>query len=202
MSVLIVIPTVTGREDHLARCVESYENMTVGGVAQICIFKDYATCGEVWNLGAKEARELGHDFVHMTADDLVPENPGWYEAAVETVEADSDEYGYETGRFLPCAKVFNPDGSIQVQGGWHHEFEDWEETGGGSVPFCRTEDWIDIPNIHYWSDNAYDYAQNYINKKTFVARTNYAFTHYTAQAGRKGLDDREREIFEEWKKTL
>lgn len=192
MSVLIVIPTVTGRESFLAKCTEAYEATIKNQDHYWHIGTNYSTCGEVWNDGAAFARERGIDYVHMTADDLIP-HAGWYETAVETVAIQ---------KFLPCAKVFNPDGTVQVQGGWHQEFGDWEETGGGSVPFCRTEDWIDIPNIHYWSDNAYDYAQNYINKKKFVARTNYAFTHHTAQVGRKEMSDVEKEIYEEWKRSL
>lgn len=194
MSILIVVPTVTGRERMLEACMCAYEDTTYSKGRDVAIFRveNKSTCGEGWNMGAKKARELGYEYVHMTADDLIP-HAGWYETAVETVAIQ---------KFLPCAKVFNPDGTVQVQGGWHHEFGDWEETGGGSVPFCRTEDWIDIPNIHYWSDNAYDYAQNYINKKKFVARTNYAFTHHTAQVGRKEMSDVEKEIYEEWKRSL
>lgn len=178
------------REDIKRECVRAYQDT---GPADIDFFIQYdlPTCGQVWNAGAKVAQKLGHDYVHMTADDLIP-HPGWYEAAVETVDDGLNH--------LPGAYIYRPDGSIETFG--NQIQEEWARLDGGSVPFCRTADWIDIPNIHYWSDNAYDYAQMKVNNYSFVARQAYAFTHYSAEPGRKIMDQVERTIFEDWKKTL
>lgn len=195
MSVLVVIPTVTGRENFLDDCLDNY-GVTLGENRwrkkwDVAVVVDRSTCGEAWNRGAKLAQEKGFDYVHMTADDLIPLE-GWYEAAVETLESG----------FLPCARVLRPDGSIEAFGDWGKESIDWDFAPGASVPFCRTKDWIDIPEIHYYSDNAFDWAQSQVNGYQFRARTNYAFTHHSAQTGRKQITSEEKEIFERWAITM
>lgn len=192
---LIVIPTITARQEYLAECLKAYIE-TLGPIGEpyeygFCVVLDKPTCGEGWNAGARQARKFGYKYVHMTADDLIP-HPGWLDVAVETVEHE--------GNFLPGALVFDPDYSLPSHG--NQVLPEWYPTGGASVPFLKTEDWIDIPDIHYWSDNAFDHAQREKNGKTFVTRSRYAFTHHTAQAGRKGLDTAERDTYEEWARNL
>lgn len=188
MSVLIVIPTVSGRNNIFNKCVDAYK--------ETCYEADFwytfnrKTCAEAWNEGANVAKTWGYDYIHMTADDLIPHN-GWYECALDTIQA---------GLYLPGALIYRPDGSVESFG--NQIQEEWTKLEGGSVPFCKTEDWVNIPNIHYWSDNAYDYAQKKVNNYSFVARNDYAFTHYSATPGRKFMDQVERTIFEEWKETL
>jgi len=184
-NVLVIIPTVDGREEHLHRCTEAYYGN------DILVLRGFSTCGEAWNVGADHATKCGHKYVHMTADDLVP-HKGWVDAAVETLEQNC---GY-----LPGALIYRPDGTLESFG--NQMAEDWSVVEGASVPFCKTENWVPIPNIHYWSDNAFDYAQKHVHDYRFLLRHNYAFTHYTASAGRKTMDDRERMIYEEWKETL
>lgn len=187
---LIVIPTVTGREESLNRTLDAYRETCPS--SRFFVLKDKETCAYVWNYAAWWAFTCGgHRYVHMTADDLVP-HPGWYEAAVETLDQNC---GY-----LPGALIYRPDGAIESFG--NQVAEDWSIVEGASVPFCRTEDWVRIPEIHYWSDNAFDYAQKRVHDYRFVMRHDYAFTHYTEPAGRKTLEDRERVIYEEWKESL
>lgn len=195
VSVLIVIPTVDGREDNLDNCLSHY-GATLGEKSyrakwDVCVIRNRDTCGEAWNYGAKIARNEGFEYVHMTADDLIP-HPGWYECAVETVE---------TG-YIPSALIYSPDGAVESHGTWKDRHEDWTEVPQTLIPFCRTEDWIDIPNIHYYSDNAVSSMLKY-QGYTIMAREEYAFTHYMAQPGRKGpARDEERQTWIEWEKTL
>lgn len=190
MSVLIVIPTVDGREDYLEACENAYQKTVSFSERSFYIAKNRPTCGEAWNAGAKFARELGVDYVHMTADDMIP-HPGWYECAVETVEA-----GY-----IPSALVKYPDGGIQSHGVWATRYVDWTIVPQTLVPFCRPSQWIPIPNIHYFSDNAASSAFKHQGLE-IAARVNYCFTHHMAEPGRQSLTEREEKIWKEWEATL
>lgn len=188
MSVLIVIPTILGREKHLDNTLEAYKSTCPG--SEFFIITGRNTCGEVWNLGAECAAKNFFDYVHMTADDMIP-HKGWYECATETVKA-----GY-----IPSALIFNPDGTVQSHGVWATRYKDWTVVPQTLIPFSRPEQWIAIPNIHYYSDNA---ASSGFKSQglEIVARTNYAFTHHFAQPGRKDMTDAERQIWKNWEAQL
>lgn len=71
----IVIPTVKGREDWLRKSIRTYTRETPD--AEIIVITDYPSCGEAWIEGAaKSTRE----YVHFTADDIVPAENWWVDA--------------------------------------------------------------------------------------------------------------------------
>lgn len=79
----VIVPTVKGREPWLAACVAAYE-ATCPDLDLIVVHNDGKPCGQGWIDGAERATG---DYLHFTADDLLP-FPGWWEAAVAVADAD------------------------------------------------------------------------------------------------------------------
>src|SRR4051794_37075851 len=100
-TITVVIPTVTGREDDLARCIDAYLTRSVHDVT-VVTFKDLPTCAEGWNAGADVA---AGDYLHFSADDLEPAN-GWDVAAIAAVDAG----------FLPAPRIVNQHGRLDSCG--------------------------------------------------------------------------------------
>lgn len=101
----VVVPTIAGREHWLERCVRAYEE-TVPGV-EVIVVTGKPSCGAAWEEGQERATG---DYVHFTADDLVP-LPGWFEAAAEVCDAGAipaanvltEEAG---GEWLPSSTMY------------------------------------------------------------------------------------------------
>jgi hypothetical protein len=77
----VVIPTVKGREALLKKCVDAYKATTPD--LDLIVVRGAKSCGIAWQRGARRAKG---DYLHFTADDLIP-MPGWAEAAVEVSAA-------------------------------------------------------------------------------------------------------------------
>ena len=171
----IVIPTISGREHWLERCLSAYERTTPDFyVAEVV--KDEPTCGRAWNLGLNRAlnRAPGVSYVHFTADDVEPLD-GWYEAAVESVRRDE----------LPAPRILNPDGTLQSCGD-QFEHPDGTEAELARIPFATVAQMRCIGPIietHYYTDNYFSFRGRACGYPSRVNRR-YSFVHHFAQEGR------------------
>lgn len=171
MKITVVIPTVSGRETDLARCLDAYRSRSTHDI-EIATFLDFATCAEGWNAGAKFAKG---GYLHFSADDLEP-HEGWDVAAVEACEAG----------VLPAPRIVNPSGALDYCGVHGVEMEDWARVQMSVVPFMPLDLWAQIgpvPPIHYYSDNYVSWRAARAGWPT-VVRRGFAFTHHWAQPGR------------------
>lgn len=172
-----MIPTIEGREDDLKRCVTAYRRTAPH--ATLYIEQGHGSCGEAWIAGANKAADHGFDYLHLTADDLVP-HAGWLRTARQTVDKGC----------IPAPLVYHPDGSLESAGlvgfgcnGGPHS--DWLAVEATTVPFLTREMWdaIGMVPIHYCSDLWVSAIGRRRGWGT-VIRTGMVFTHYTAAAGR------------------
>lgn len=178
--ITVVVPTITGREDHYRRCVQAYQTRSRYPL-QIITILDRPTCGIAWNEGAAQA--IG-DFLHFTADDLEPLD-GWDTAAVEAVEAG----------VYPAARVDRPDGTTQWYGSETAPVADGAPVRAGWVPFLTAAMWQRIGpslNTHYGTD---DWLSWRAAQEGFpnIYVSGFTFVHYHAMPGRgAGMDERQR----------
>lgn len=172
----IVIPTIKGRKDSLKRCLTAYEATTPGRF-ELIVIRDEPACGIAWAKGVERATG---DFLHFTADDLVP-HEGWAEAAIGCVGR----------RVMPAATVLNPDGPIDCPVYLEPRYRNVPNV---LVPFFSRELW-DLGNwvvpIHYGSDDWVTYLARRRGLEVELL-PDYRFTHEVAAAGRlwqnRGLD--------------
>ena len=168
----VVVPTIQGREDHYARCVAAYQRTVPADQLQLITMRDFPTCGEAWNAGAKQATG---DYLHFSADDLEPHH-GWLQPAIEAVRR-----GY-----LPAPRITNPDGALDYCGYHGVELPDKAIVQMSVIPFMTAEQWAQIgPGlpIHYFSDNYLSWRGARAGYQTVVRRA-FAFMHHWAQPGR------------------
>lgn len=187
-TLVVAIPTVTGREAHLERCGHAYHETTPTDVRlKLVVVRDRSTCGEVWNESAEIALEGAQApnftpvYLHCTADDLEP-LPGWYEAAVGVVES-----GGTPSALIYTARPGQSD-VVESHGDWGVRYPARQVTSMSRIPFCRAEQWIPIPPIHYFSDNAFSSAM-FTQGIPIVADPGFAFRHWWAQEARKPMND-------------
>lgn len=167
----VVIPTVTGREEHLERCVRAYEERTLRP-PEIIVIRNAPTCGVAWQEGAERATGT---YIHFTADDLEP-HPAWANSALVAVAM-----GY-----LPAPRILRPDGTLESCGRWEVEQETGDPTPMTRIPFMSREQWKLIGPmlpIHYYTDNWISFKGALAGIETRVYR-DYQFTHHWAEAGR------------------
>lgn len=170
-TITVVIPTVTGREVDLARCLDAYLSRSVHDII-ITTFLNFPTCADGWNAGAADA--VG-DYLHFSADDLEP-HEGWDVAAIEATERG----------LLPAPRIVNQYGRLDSCGLHGVEMEDWAVVPMSVIPFMPLELWKKVgpvPSIHYFSDNYISWRAGLAGFKTAVRR-DFAFTHHWAQPGR------------------
>lgn len=170
-TITVVIPTVSGREADLARCIDAYMSRSAHTIS-IVTFLNFPTCAEGWNAGAAEATG---DYLHFSADDLEP-HEGWDLAAIEATERGA----------LPAPRIVNQHGRLDSCGLHGVEMEDWARVPMSVIPFMPHELWKQIgpvPPIHYFSDNFISWRAARVGWPTAVRR-GFAFTHHWAQPGR------------------
>jgi hypothetical protein len=179
VKVLVCIPTITGREETLARCMDSYEN-TVHGKYELeySVVVDEPTWGHGVNASVNSALEMcvEPDIIHLTADDLEAHD-GWVDIAVETLEKG----------FYPAPMLLNPDGSVAGFGhGDAQMFDvsrDWKRTDTSVIPTLTVDMWHRMKpmiNTHFFSDNYFSHRARLIGYDS-VARFGYTFTHHESQ---------------------
>ena len=185
----IVIPTVDGREEHLERCINSYENNTFSDY-ELIVVHNQKTCGEAWDLGSNDAKG---DFIHFTADDLEC-HKGWDIAAKVATAINA----------MPHPRCYRVDGTLDDRYGGANDLIDVPMT---TIPFMTMEMWKKIKSsvsgdevfmkLHYYSDDWISWLahQNEIN---IVSRHGYDFIHYIAQVRRgAGMLESERMGFDQ-----
>lgn len=154
----IVLPTIDGRQDELVQTVAVFERCTpsVAGPIEWIVEVNHPNCGVAWNAGA--ARAMGK-YLLLAADDLEPESSHWFQAAVVSV-----------------AKGHVPLGIVRERGvRFGHDFP--------RVPFCLREWWVDVAEIHYWSDNHFGDLMSRAGHSPAVA-PNFDFIHRKSMVGR------------------
>lgn len=177
MRLAVIVPTVPGREDHLRRCLDAYRETAPH--AKVYVEFGHDCAGKAWIAGAAKADADGYDYIHLTADDLEPQE-GWLGVAVETVGK-----GY-----IPAPLVYHPDGQLESAGLMHlgcyrGPYDDWMVVDGTTVPFLTADMWgrIGMLPIHYATDQFVSWKGRQNGWDT-VVRDGMRFTHHTALAGR------------------
>lgn len=164
----IVIPTISGREEVYARCVAAYK-ATTPVPFEIITIRNESACGIAWGLGAMRAKG---DYLHFTADDLVPHR-GWAEAAIECVDRG----------VLPAATVLNPEVPLICP---VHLGPRYESVPNVLVPFFNRRLW-DLGRwvvpIHYGSDDWITYLA-VVRGIEVELLEDYRFSHSAAEEGR------------------
>jgi hypothetical protein len=169
------VPTITGREHWLQRCLAMYEVTTTKNYAvdvEFVVVRDRPSCGVAWNEGIEQAKG---DFIHLTADDIEP-RWGWWQPAM--MSAFNGE--------LPAARILNTDGTLQSCGTDHHEHEDGEEAFVARIPFATREQFDLIGPMmdeQYMGDYWFSHRGRQVGLKS-VVRRDYCFFHHYAQEGR------------------
>jgi len=176
----VVIPTVAGREDSLARCIESYERNAALSSINVIVIRDETTCGRAWIEGMKQSRA---PYIHLTCDDLEMTNPMWGGVCVETVDAGQ----------LPCPIVRCPDGSLESCGGDMSALDclisemrsDRTLTDFSVLPFMSREQASKIGMIrsHYLSDTWVSHRGRQFGYQT-VVRHGYELIHHRSNVKR------------------
>src|ERR1035441_473431 len=129
MLLSVIMPTIDGRPLELGRTMDAYERLTPVPI-EWHVLHNYPNCGVAWNVGAAIATG---DILHMGADDIEPVSDAWFPAALAAIERG----------MVPLGWVNEPSGA----GTFGRDFP--------RVVICRREWWRDVPEIHYWSDNAF-----------------------------------------------
>ena len=167
----VIVPTISGREESLARAVKSYEDTTQDVDCEIIVILDEPTWPTACNVGY--AKSTG-DVVHFSADDLEA-LPGWWEEPLEFLK-NADE--------LPAPKVmdYTPDGhfSNEIDG------ENLDLTHFTRIPIMRRDQWERIgiwPEIVYFADMWVSEKARTIGIKTRLLHS-YIFVHHWSQIGR------------------
>ena len=168
----IIIPTITGREHHLARCLHAYSETLDKCPHEIIVIRDRPTCGIAWNEGIDRAKG---DYIHLSADDLEPHEDWWLAAFVTC------SHGH-----LPEARILNSDGSLHSCGFDATERDDGEIAAFGRIPFFPRDLLpvvFPIIETHYFTDVWVSAKARAAGVETVISR-GYLFTHHWAQEGR------------------
>lgn len=163
----IIVPTITGREEWLEKCLQSYAD--TAPKSQVIVIKDEASCGAAWRLGADQADRR---YLHFTADDITP-NDNWF----------SQPMGFLDDNIIPAAYVYSPNGDPAMC--------DSPLGALGTVPNILvpflTRELVDrggwFVDFHYGTDDWITYKardRGYEVKRCPL----YAFTHHVAPQGR------------------
>lgn len=189
----VVIPTVVGREDSLARLVESYERHTAKGVLNFIVIHDEETCGIGWQEGIKLARA---PHIHLSCDDLEITSPTWAGACMEATAKG----------LLPSPIVRRPDGSIESCGGdmgapacLISEMQpDGTKVDFSPVPFGSREqvEAIGMHAGHYETDTYFSHKGRKLGWPTVVTH-GYEFTHHHSNVKRRGVSPHDHRLYVE-----
>lgn len=182
---LVVIPTVEGREEDLAKTVAAYE---ADPRCTVHATYGHGQVGAGWDRGLHEWLDATGDthpeptHVLFGNDDMWP-HAGYLDPALE-----ASDRGY-----TPCPYMWRPDGTLESGGEWQKPNPDWHVVHWSPLPFFRFDErgpHLDgFPPIHYWSDNWLAVSAQYRLNRPVVVRRDFAFTHTWAMPGRQYLED-------------
>ena len=167
----VVIPTISGREESLARAVDVYERTLKDEPHEIIVIKDAPTWPGGCNQGYAQAKG---EVIHFSADDLEP-LPGWHTGALRHL-AHKDE--------LPAPKImdYRADGKFANEedggDGWKTHFT--------RIPIMTR---LQAERIGPWPEIIY-YADVWVSEKARALGIetrmvySYAFIHHWCPIGR------------------
>lgn len=172
----VVVPTISGREDTFARCVESYERTLDGEEFEIVVVKDMKNWPTACNAAYKKTKG---DIIHFTADDLEAVD-GWHVEAIKSLKA-RDE--------LPAPRVYDH----ELNGHFHNEVDgvDGQLTRFTRIPICTRDQYERIgiwPDMDYNSDIWFSERGRILGIETRMIYS-YTFIHHWSGVGR--LDSEE-----------
>ncbi len=188
----ILIPTIIGREASLERCSRSYKDLA-GVATNVIVIPDSETCGWGWKQGLCASRA---PYVLLACDDQEAIAQDWAKVCIETVDAG----------FLPCPRVWKPDGGIESQGGDMSAYEhlirrpqrDQTYVDYTTVPFLSREmaEQIGMIDTHYCSDVWVSYRGRQLGYQTML-RHGFDLRHWQEQLGRgAGMSQAERDAMD------
>jgi len=169
----IVIPTLSGREESLARCLAAYGE-TTSVEHEIVVIKDRPTWPHACNEGYEQS--VG-EIVHFSADDLEP-LPGWHDEILPWMDSHDE---------LPAPRVYNYSVSEE---NWDNRFDgdDHALTAPFTrIPIMRRDQWERIgrwPEYNYVADIWVSEKGRTMGIETRIFYS-YAFVHHWSQVGRK-----------------
>lgn len=187
--VIVIVPTVAGREEDLARTKAAYE--AEPGVRMIAKYGQLAV-GEGWRDGVQMALDLLEqpptlehvpEFVMLGNDDMPP-LPGWLAPAIEAIDAG----------FTPCPVIWTEKGGLlglESAGRWGVYTADEAIVDWAPMAMFRLDEWRhlgEMPPLHYYSDNWFSDASLYRLGRPLQLRRGFQFTHTWAEPGRRSLD--------------
>lgn len=201
MKVGVVIPTVSGREEYLERCVRGYKERHCTDHEVITYTpRNLWSGGMAWQLGADVAKGDKVDFLHFTNDDIVP-GTDWLEPLIESVELseipvcivvtatpevlDKDQMPLPGNPFSDHTSHFEGIECVHPIG-WH-ALTDSEYP---SLPFCSMEQWAEIgPMIptQYATDKWFGHRAKLAGYPRICVDA--VFYHYAARVGRDHMVD-------------
>lgn len=177
----VLIPTISGREHHLRKAVETY--LAVASMpTEVHVVLNLPCVGTGWNEAAKLLK--GGEFVHFSNDDIVP-HVGWDQAAMETIARGA----------IPAPVIEYPDGRFMVYHGVTPETQNRVEVPTSVLHTLSCEQWEllkPFPDIHYYSDDYMSWAGR---QQGIITEFNpaYRFTHMWAMEGRgAGMSEADR----------
>jgi hypothetical protein len=175
----VIVPTIKGREEWLKRCIEAYGDTCPD--IQLVVIRNRTACGIAWIEGATQATG---DYLHFTADDLVPQ-PGWWEAAVAATSRGA----------LPAATVLTDGLDVRSRMNCTVPLQPGVAPPNVLVPFFGRAQfdlggWL-VP-IHYGSDDWVTFLACKRGIELELA-PGYAFEHSAAEPGRL-YDNRRRDV--------
>ena len=178
----VVIPTISGREESLARAIASYETTLEGVEHELIVIKDEPSWPRACNVGYQQAKG---DIIHWTADDLEA-MPGWYSDIPEALERDE----------LPAPAVYDyrPDGKFSNEA----DGADGDTTWFTRIPICRRDQAERIglwPEITYYADIWFSEKARAVGIETRLLHS-YRFVHHWSPIGRV---DSQQNLTRAWK---
>ncbi len=175
MTLSVVIPTITGREESFEKILAAYQTTLADVSHEIVVVKDEPNWPSACNAGYHQTTG---EIVHFTADDLEPV-PGWHQEAVQLLEVED---------VLPAGYV------------WNHVYEGPAADNDGApgeltwftrVPIMRRDQWERIgrwPNMDLFADVWLSEKARGLGIETKLVET-YRFVHHWSQVNRFSTDD-------------
>lgn len=162
----VVVPTISGREDSLARAIASYRDEA----DEIIVVENEPTWPSACNRGYERAKG---DIIHFSADDLEA-LPGWFSEVRGVLDADE----------LPAPKVLNH----SADGEWDNRYDgaDGALTHFTRIPIMTRDQYERIgpwPELQYVADVWVSERARTLGIQTRMVHS-YAFVHHWSQVGR------------------
>lgn len=167
----VIVPTISGREESLARTLDGYARTLKRKSHEIIVIKDESSWPRACNEGYKKS---SGDIVHFTADDLEP-RPGWWREPIEWLKY-KDE--------LPAPKVL--DYSLDGKFSNKEDGFNLDLTHFTRIPILRRDQYERIgpwPEITYYADIWLSEKARTIGIRTRIFYS-YLFIHHWSQVGR------------------